>query len=50
MSGFVASAAATLAARGAGGGDPGCVMGYYDGADVPVYAGPPRVPGFRRDC
>jgi phospholipase C len=37
MSGFVASAAATLAARGAGDGDPGCVMGYYDGADVPVY-------------
>ena len=37
MSGFVASAAATLAGRGAGGGDPGCVMGYYDGGDVPVY-------------
>jgi phospholipase C len=37
MSGFVASAAATLAARGVGDGDPGCVMGYYDGADVPVY-------------
>jgi phospholipase C len=37
MSGFVASAAATLAARGAAGGDPGCVMGYYDGTDVPVY-------------
>jgi hypothetical protein len=37
MSGFVASAAATLAARGAGDGDPGCVMGCYDGADVPVY-------------
>ena len=37
MSGFVASAAATLAARGAGDGDPGCVMGYYDGTDVPVY-------------
>jgi len=34
MSGFVASAAATLAGRD---GDPGCVMGYYDGADVPVY-------------
>jgi phospholipase C len=37
MSGFVASAAATLAARGAADGDPGCVMGYYDGTDVPVY-------------
>jgi phospholipase C len=37
MSGFVASAAATLAARGAEDGDPGCVMGYYDGTDVPVY-------------
>ncbi len=37
MSGFVASAAATLAASGLDGGDPGCVMGYYDGADVPVY-------------
>jgi phospholipase C len=37
MSGFVASAAATLARRGGDGGDPGCVMGYYDGADVPVY-------------
>jgi phospholipase C len=37
MSGFVASAAATLAARGIEDGDPGCVMGYYDGADVPVY-------------
>ena len=37
MSGFVASAAATLAERGAGDGDPGCVMGYYDGGDVPVY-------------
>jgi phospholipase C len=37
MSGFVASAAATLSGRGAGDGDPGCVMGYYDGADVPVY-------------
>jgi len=33
MSGFVASAAATLAGRD---GDPGCVMGYYDGADVSV--------------
>ena len=37
MSGFVASAAATLASCGIEGGDPGCVMGYYDGADVPVY-------------
>ena len=37
MSGFVASAAATLAARGIEDGDPGCVMGYYDGTDVPVY-------------
>jgi phospholipase C len=37
MSGFVASAAATLAGGGIGDGDPGCVMGYYDGADVPVY-------------
>ena len=37
MSGFVASAAATLARRGVDGGDPGCVMGYYDGTDVPVY-------------
>ena len=37
MSGFVASAAATLAARGVEDGDPGCVMGYYDGTDVPVY-------------
>jgi len=36
MSGFVASAAATLAGRGED-GDPGCVMGYYDGSDVPVY-------------
>jgi phospholipase C len=37
MSGFVASAAATLARRGVDDGDPGCVMGYYDGGDVPVY-------------
>ena len=37
MSGFVASAAATLAPDGAQDGDPGCVMGYYDAADVPVY-------------
>jgi phospholipase C len=33
MSGVVASAAATLAARGVEDGDPGCVMGYYDGAE-----------------
>ena len=37
MSGFVASAAATLAGRADDRGDPGCVMGHYDGADVPVY-------------
>jgi phospholipase C len=37
MTGFVASAAAALAARGTEDGDPSCVMGYYDGADVPVY-------------
>jgi phospholipase C len=37
MGGFVASAAATLARRGIDDGDPGCVMGYYDGSDVPVY-------------
>jgi phospholipase C len=37
MSGFVASAAATLARDGVQDGDPGCVMGYYDAADVPVY-------------
>ena len=37
MSGFVASAAAILAERGVEGGDPACVMGYYDGTDVPVY-------------
>jgi phospholipase C len=37
MSGFVASAAATLAAQGIEDGDPGCVMGYYDDTDVPVY-------------
>jgi phospholipase C len=36
MSGFVASAAATLAGGGDD-GDPGCVMGYYNGSDVPVY-------------
>ena len=37
MDGFVASAAATLAARGVADGDPACVMGHYDAADLPVY-------------
>jgi phospholipase C len=37
MNGFVASAAAVLAERGVKDGDPACVMGYYDDADVPVY-------------
>jgi phospholipase C len=37
MGGFVANTAATLAGRGVEHGDPACVMGYYDGADVPVY-------------
>jgi phospholipase C len=37
MGGFVASAMATLASRGVHDGDPACVMGYYDAADVPVY-------------
>jgi phospholipase C len=37
MSGFVTSAAEILAARGVEGGDPACVMGYYDASDVPVY-------------
>jgi len=37
MNGFVASAAATLAGSGVSDGDPGCVMGYYDDTDVPVY-------------
>ena len=37
MGGFVASAAAILAERGILDGDPACVMGYYDGADIPVY-------------
>jgi phospholipase C len=36
MSGFVASVAATLAAKGAS-GDPGVAMGYYDATDLPVY-------------
>ena len=37
MSGFVASAAATLAERSIPDADPTCVMGYYDAADLPVY-------------
>ena len=37
MGGFVASAAATFAEGGVEDRDLGCVMGYYDGADVPVY-------------
>ena len=37
MGGFVTSVAATLASKGMQDGDPSCVMGYYDGADVPVY-------------
>jgi phospholipase C len=37
MDGFVASLAATLADRGVHDGDPSPVMGYYDGAGVPVY-------------
>ena len=37
MGGFVASAVATLAGSGVEDGDPGCVMGYYDAVDVPVY-------------
>jgi hypothetical protein len=37
MTGFVTSAAATPARQGREDGDPACVMGYYDGADVPVY-------------
>jgi phospholipase C len=37
MDGFVASFAATLAARGVQGADPGAVMGYYSAVDVPVY-------------
>ena len=37
MGGFVASLAATMANRGVHGGDPSPAMGYYDGADVPVY-------------
>ena len=37
MGGFVASLAGTLAGRGVDGGDPSPAVGYYDGADVPVY-------------
>jgi phospholipase C len=37
MSGFVASAAAALAGGAVEGADPACVMGYYDGSDLPVY-------------
>ncbi len=37
MDGFVASLARTLADLGVHGGDPSPAVGYYDGADVPVY-------------
>jgi phospholipase C len=37
MDGFVASYAKTLADRGIQGADPGRVLGYYNGADVPIY-------------
>jgi len=37
MGGFAASLAATLVSRGIQDGDPALVMGYYNGADVPVY-------------
>ena len=37
MNGFVASFANTLADRGVQDADPGRVMGYYNGADLPVY-------------
>jgi phospholipase C len=37
MGGFVASAAAALAARGIEDGDPSVVMGYNDESDVPVF-------------
>jgi phospholipase C len=37
MDGFVASYAKTLADRGIQGADPSRVLGYYNGADVPVY-------------
>jgi phospholipase C len=37
MNGFVESFAKTLADRGLPDADPGRIMGYYNGADVPVY-------------
>src|SRR6266496_932244 len=37
MGGFVASLAATIADSRVHGGDPSPAVGYYDGADVPVY-------------
>ena len=37
MGGFVASLAATMADQGVDDGDPSPAVGYYDGADVPVY-------------
>src|SRR6266536_6361436 len=37
MGGFVASLAATIADSRVHGGDPSPTVGYYDGADVPVY-------------
>ncbi len=37
MGGFVASLAATIADSRVNGGDPSPAVGYYDGADVPVY-------------
>jgi phospholipase C len=37
MDGFVASYAATMLGRGLETADPGTIMGYYRGADVPVY-------------
>ncbi len=37
MNGFVASFAKTLADRGVTGAKVGSVMGYYNGADLPVY-------------
>jgi phospholipase C len=37
MDGFVASCDAALRSSGIPDGDPGVVMGYYNGADLPVY-------------
>jgi phospholipase C len=37
MGGFVESAAAVIARRGITDADPASVIGYYDGADLPVY-------------